>query len=96
MTEAGCDSYLQEVLAGADEGQLSAGAVRLRLAASDSLNQLRDLLCHHLMTHTHKHRIYCNLISNNTMELPVSFYLILSLTEFKGNGVFSGTAHRTT
>lgn len=50
--EAGCDSHLQEVLAGTDEGQLSTGAVRLRLAASDSLNQLRDLLCHHLMKHT--------------------------------------------
>ena len=42
--------HLQEVLAGADEGELSAGAVGLRLAASDSLDQLRDLLRHHLNT----------------------------------------------
>lgn len=47
------DSHLQEVLAGTDESQLSAGAVGLRLAASDSLHKLRDLLCHHLLTHTH-------------------------------------------
>lgn len=48
-----CETHLQEVLAGADEGELSAGAVRLRLAASNSLNQLRDLLCHSLRARTH-------------------------------------------
>lgn len=44
--------YLQEVLAGIDEGELSAGTVRLRLAAANALNQLRDLLCHDLLTNT--------------------------------------------
>lgn len=46
-------THLEEVLAGADEGQLSTGTVRLSLAASDSLDQLRDLLGNHLHTHTH-------------------------------------------
>lgn len=45
-------SHLQEVLTSTNEGELGTGAVRLGLAASDSLNQLRDLFCHHLITHT--------------------------------------------
>lgn len=47
-----CEKYLEEVLAGADEGKLSTGAVRLGLAASNSLNQLWDLLCHSLGART--------------------------------------------
>lgn len=39
---------LQEVLAGSDQGELSAGTVGLRLTASHTLNQLRDLLRHRL------------------------------------------------
>lgn len=45
---------LEEVLAGTDEGKLSTRTVRLSLAASDSLDQLRDLLCDHLHTQTHR------------------------------------------
>lgn len=44
---------LEEVLAGTDEGKLSARTVRLSLAASDSLDQLRDLFCDHLHTQTY-------------------------------------------
>ena len=40
--------YLQEVLAGGDESQLGAGAVRLRLASSHALHQHGDLIRHHL------------------------------------------------
>lgn len=46
--ETGQHGYLQEVLAGSNESQLGAGAVRLGLASSHSLHQHRDLLCHHL------------------------------------------------
>jgi len=56
--------HLQEVLAGADEGQLSTGAVGLRLAASDPLDQLRDLLRHHLMPHTHTHTHTLSMLSS--------------------------------
>lgn len=69
--------YLQEVLAGTDESQLSAGTVRLRLAASDSLDQLRDLLCHHLMSHTDNTQPYIKNITVDcflhTLYLPLSF-----------------------
>lgn len=40
--------YLQEVLAGSNESQLGAGAVRLGLASSYTLHQHWDLFCHHL------------------------------------------------
>lgn len=39
---------LQEALAGGNEGELRAGAVRLGLASSDTLHQQWDLLCHSL------------------------------------------------
>ena len=39
---------LQEALAGGDEGELSTGAVRLRLAPADALHQEWNLLCHSL------------------------------------------------
>lgn len=48
MGGSGQQGYLQEVLAGSNESQLSAGAVWLGLASSHTLHQHRDLLCHHL------------------------------------------------
>lgn len=46
--QARASAHLQEVLACSNEGQLGTGAVRLRLAATNSLHQHRDLISHHL------------------------------------------------
>lgn len=42
------DGYLEEVLAGSDEGELGTGAIRLGLTAPHSLDQHGDLVSHHL------------------------------------------------
>lgn len=44
--------YLQEALAGHDECELGTELLRLSLAAPHPLDQLGDVICHRLHTHT--------------------------------------------